>query len=184
MGITIEDGLGTGSNAGISPTGNRLNTSARQDGRLYYVSRDNGDAYTVFSIDTGQGADEHPLYFKNTSTTQKFYVSSISVAGADLGIYSVIKATGTATGVSALTPVNLNLTSGNTASATVRGDGDVTGFTPGVVIANIAIVADSYGILDFHDALVLGQGDAIAVHCRIGGTGESTITLTGFFDIE
>jgi len=184
MAIQILDGTGTGQSVGVSPTGNRLNVSSRSDERIYYISRDNGDAYTIYSRDAAAAADEHQLYFRNTSTTKKFYVNSFELGGADICIFSIIIATGTATGGSTLTPVNLNFTSGNTASATVLGNGDVGGFTTGAVIRHIATAADTTGTINFHDSLVLGQGDAIAVHTRIGGTGEVTITMTGFYDIE
>lgn len=184
MAIQITDGTGTGQSVGVSPTGNRLNVSSRSDERIYYISRDNGDAYTVYSRDSAAAADEHQLYFKNTSTTKKFYVNTIELGGADLCIFSIVVATGTATGGSSITPTNLNFTSGNTASATVLGNGDVGGFAPGAVIRHKATAADTTETIEFHDSLILGQADAIAVYTRIGGTGEVTITLTGYYDVE
>lgn len=182
MGFQIEDGVGTGQKCGISPTGNRLNTSARTDERIYYVSRDNGDAYTLTSIDTA-AAGEYNLYFKNTSTSQKFYVKEITVGSAVLAIFKVSKVTGNAAGTT-ITPVNMNFISGNTASATALGNAAVTGLSESAIIEMVSVEADSTEHIDFHDALILGQGDAIAIEYDTGAGGTIHLNMVGFFDVE
>lgn len=183
MGFQIEDGTGTGQTAGISPTGNRLNVSSRSDGRIYYISRDNGDAYTTTSIDTA-AAGEYNFYFKNTSATKKFYVSSITIGTAVLAIFKISTVTGTAGGAGAISIANLNLTSGNVAEATVTGNAAVTGLTEKNVMDVISITADDSKIVDFHDAIILGTNDAIAVEYDTGAGGTVHITMQGFFDEE
>ena len=183
MGITIDDGRGTGQSAGVSITGNRLDVSSRADERIYYISRDNGDAYTCTSIDGGAVAGEYNFYFKNTSTTQKFYVKDIVVGSSVLAIFKVSKVTGTGSG-SAVTITNLNFTSGNVAVATVLGNGPVTGLSESAVVDMVSVEADATETMDFHDALVLGQGDAIAVEYDTGAGGSVHITMLGYFDVE
>ena len=168
--------------AGVSPTGNRLNVSSRSDDRIYYVSRDNGDAYSVVSIDTA-AAGEYNFYFKNISKTQKFYVEAFTLGSAVLAIFKISKVTGTASGTT-ITPTNLNTTSGNTADATAMGDAAVTGLTPAAVIDVISVTADDSKEVRFHDALILGQGEAIAVEYDTGAGGTMHATMFGFYDVE
>jgi len=183
MGLQIEDATGTGQGVGVSPTGNRMNTSARSDGRIYYMSRDNGDAYTTTSIDTPSAGGEYNFYFKNTSTTQKFYVKTLEVGAADLAIFKLSTVTGTATGTT-ITPTNLNLTSGNVAVATCLGNGAVGGLTEDKVLKVISVGADDSKKIDLDDALILGQGDAIAVEFDTGSASAIHIDMQGFFDVE
>jgi hypothetical protein len=183
MGLQIEDGLGTGRLAGISTTGNRLLVDSRSDTRIYFISRDNGDAYTMVSIDTPSAGGEYNFYFKNTSTTQKFYVSDIEVGAADLAIFKLSVVTGTASGTT-ITPTNLNLTSGNVATATVLGNGAISGLTESSVLAVISVPADSTEAFKTSDSLVLGQGDAIAVEFDTGSASAIHISMQGFFDVE
>jgi hypothetical protein len=181
MGLQIEDGTGTGQSVGVSPTGNRMNVSARSDERIYYISRDNGDAYATTSIDTA-AAGEYNFYFKNTSATKKFYVSTMTFGSAVLAIFKVTKVTGTAGGAGAIAITNLNMTSGNVADATVLGNAAVTGLTAGDDIVNISVTDDDSHEHNFHDALILGTNDAIAVEYDTGAGGTIHITMTGFFD--
>ena len=183
MGMIIEDGLGSGQMAGISPTGNRMNVSSRADERIYYVSRDNEDAYAVTTTDTA-AAGEYNFYFQNTSTTQKFYVKDIIVTSAELAIFKLAFVTGTAAGGSAITPVNMNRISNKTASANARGAGSITGLTPDGVIGIIATSADSSFDFNIHDALILGTNDAIAIEYDQGAGATVDISMIGFYDVE
>ena len=87
-----------------------------------------------------------------------------------------------AAGSSALTPVNLNRGSSNSAAATVRGGGAITGLTDGGDVALIRVAANSTHHHDFHEALRLGQDDAIAVECETNAAVE--ITIIFHFDSE
>ena len=183
MGLQIEDGTGSGQSAGVSPTGNRLNVSARSDDRIYYTSRDNGDAFSVTSRDTA-AAGEYNFYFKNTSATKKFYVSNFTIGSAVLAIFKITKVTGTAGGAGAITITNLNMTSGNVADATATGDAAVTGLTAGDVIKDISVVADDSKFINMNDSLIIGTNDAIAIEYDTGAGGTMHITMKGFFDVE
>jgi len=153
MGLMIEDATGSGQGVGVSPTGNRMRVSSRTDDRIYYMSRDNELAFSVVSIDTPSAGGEYNFYFKNISTSQRFYVTGITVGAADLAIFKIVRVTGTAAGTS-ITAVNLNLTSGNTADATVFGNGAVTGLTEESVIDVVSVGADDSKHILLHDALI------------------------------
>ena len=182
MGLMIEDSTGTGQGVGVSPSGNRMNVSSRSDERIYYISRDNGDAYSMVSIDTAAAA-EYNFYFKNISTTKKFYVTAMTLGSAVLAIFKISKVTGTATGT-AITPTNLNTTSGNVADAVVMGNAAVGGLTEAALIDVVSVTADDSKEVSLHDALIIGQGEAIAIEYDVG-TGDTVhITVFGFFDVE
>lgn len=179
--VQVTDGL-SGESASISPTGNRLNVSSRSDERIYYISRDNGDAYSVTTIDTA-AAGEYNFYFKNISTTQNFYVTAFTLGSAVLAIFKIARVTGTASGT-AISPTNLNTTSGHIADATALGNAAVTGLTEDAIIDVVSVTADDSKEVTFHDALVIGQGEAIAVEYDTGAGGTMHATMFGFFDEE
>jgi hypothetical protein len=182
MGIQIEDGTGTGQTAGISTTGNRLNVSSRSDERIYYISRDNGDSYTATSVDTA-AAGEYNFYFKNTSTSKKFYITGFNLGSAELAIFKIATVTGTAAG-SSIVPVNLNRTSGNVADAECFGNAAVTGLTEETLLEVVSVPADNSKEVTLHDSLVLGQGDAVAIEYDTGAGATMHVTMIGFFDAE
>ena len=183
MGMQIEDGVGSGQQVGVSPTGNRLNVSSRSDERIYYVSRDNGSSYTVLSIDTPSGAGEYNFYFQNNSTSEKFYIKEITIGTIGAASFKISKVSGTATGTT-ITPTNMNFISGNIASATTMGNGAVGGLSETAVIETVILSANSTDHIDFHDALILGQSDAIAVETDTFSSGAVHISVVGFFDVE
>ena len=183
MGIMIEDGRGTGQAAGISPTGNRLDVSSRADERIYYISRDNGDTYSWSSGTYSATGGDTILIVENTSTTQKLYIKEIS-------LFSLVKTrvvihcptasfTHSGTGV---TGVNLNRTSGNSASATATRD-EVNNVQGAIVWqSDIPILGNPY-IVPFHDSIVLGQGDSVGVDF-VTTSGAVDVNILGFYDVE
>ena len=60
----------------------RLNVSSRSDDRIFYVSRDNGDAYSWHSLDTGSAVGETNIYIQNTSPTKKLVIKEVVLAPA------------------------------------------------------------------------------------------------------
>lgn len=182
MAIKIGDGLGTGQEVGISPVGNRMNVSSRSDERSYYISRDNGDTYTVTSEAT-IASGQYLLYLKNTSTTQKFYIKDIRMGSVEQGVFKLSFVDGTAVGGSAITPVNLNKNSANIAASDARGQAAVSGITDDGIINTINNNAGNSTDIDLHDSLILGQGNAIAIKYN-GPTSEVDVTIFGFYDIE
>lgn len=180
MGFTIEDGL-TGKTASITTKGNRLKTDSSSGARAYFISRDNGDTYSITARATA-AAGEYHLYFMNTSTTKKFYVKSIRVGSAVLATFKITKVTGTAGGAGAIPITNLNMTSGNTAEADATGNAAVTGLTPGDVIEDVSVTAADSKVVNFDDALIIGKGDAIALEYDTGAGGAIHATMQGFFE--
>ena len=175
-----------GKAVGVSLTGNRLDVSARADSRIYYVSRDDGQAYSITSIDSPSAADEYNLFFKNTSSNKNFVVSEFLVSSAVLTIFKISTVTDAtpATGT-AITPVNLNATSANEADATVLGNAAVVNLVEKNLLFTLNINADDQVHFDTHDSIILGKNDAIAIEYDVGA-GSDTIHLTmfGYYDPE
>lgn len=171
----------TGSIQIVHGSDGRLNVSSRSDERIFYVSRDRGQAYSIRSFDAAAAVDEYSLYFKNTSTDKNFYVKSIDLSpGVDM-TFKISTVTGTAAGTP-ITPVNLNLSSGNAAEASVFGNAAVTNLTEASVLDTHQVLALTSTVVDFNDALILGQNDNIAVECDVNAGGTVTIVMVGHFE--
>lgn len=167
MGFTIDDGKGSGRSASVSSV-QRLNVSAKTNPRIFYISRDDGLSFTLVSIDAASAANDYICYLKNTDTTRILLVKRITIS-SDVDIrYKISSVTGTAAGSSELTPVNLNLSSGNVADATARGNGAITGLTEQAVISASRVAANDDHTTELEDALILGNGDAIAIEHDVG----------------
>ena len=172
--------------AGVSLTGNRLDVSARGDDRIYYVSRDDGEAYSITSADSPSAANEYNLFFKNKSPTKNFVITEFLLTSAILTIFKISTVTDvTAATGATIVPVNLNITSGNTADATCLGNGAVANLVEKDVIYTIAVGPDEWEHYATHGALILGKDDAIAVEYDVGaGSDTIAITMIGYFDPE
>ena len=181
MGMQIKDGTGSGVLAGVS-SDKRLNVSSKAEDRIFYAARDNGKAFSVHSIDSAAAAAEYTLYFKNDSGTEKFHVKDFVLSAGVLTVFKVSTVTGTAAGVTALTPFNLNIQGGHVALATSRGDGAVTGLTEATNFFSIAVAADETVQYDFHGALILSKDDAIAVECDVTAGGSVNIYMSGWYE--
>lgn len=179
MGIQILDGTGKGFLAIVDSEGHLI-VDALTFEDIAHVSLVHGDTYMTTSIDTA-AANEYNFYFKNDSTTQNFFVKEIIVGSAELAIFKVATVTGTAGGTP-ITPRNLNRTSGHTASATAFGDAAVTSLTEEHLLITVSVGADESEHIDFHSALVLGQGDAIAVEYDVGAGATMHVTMLGYFE--
>lgn len=180
MGLKIEDGKGSGISAEVNSK-NRLKVDSDTQLTSATVSDEAGLCFNAVSVDSSAAAGEYILYFKNTSTSKKFYVDLIRVGTVNAALFKIATVTGTAAGSSALTPVNLNLTSGKEAEATCRGDGAITGLTEDSVIAVTRVSAATSSNIPFDDTLILGPNDAIAVEYDTGTTGAAEVLLRGYY---
>lgn len=172
--VRIDDGKGRGTAAAVNSV-NRLDVSARSAARDFYISRDDGQVYTVISEDATAVANEETIYLQNTSTTRNLFIDNIIITSDTASQWRIKFVTGTAAGSSALTAVNLNKTSSNGAEVTARGDGAVTGLTDDGDIAITRIAAATTVAITLDAALILGQNDAIAVECETNSAVEITI---------
>jgi len=179
--LRVEDGGGKNGFATVS-NNQRLDVSSRSASRQYYESRDTGQVYSVISIDATAVANEETIYLQNTSTTKDMVIDEILVSVDTNSSWRVKFVTGTATGATVLTPVNLNKASSNAASAIARGDGAVGNITDDGDITYFRVGAAEHDEVSFNGALRLGQDDAIAVECETNTAAE--IVILFHFDSE
>ena len=171
----------TGAIAVTHGSDGRLNVSSRSDERIFYSSRDDGDAYIWHSLDAGAAAGEFIIYIQNTSPTKKLIIKAATISpGVDMSfIFS------TMTGVAAGTPIsgfNLNLDSGNVAPDNSFGDAAVTTATAVTTFHTEQVLALTTANIDFHDALILGQNDAIGIEGDVNAGGTLAVSIIGHFE--
>jgi len=179
MSLKIQDGRGKGTLASVS-TVQRLNVSSKNAPRAYYISRDDAECYTWTSSYSASTGDEI-IYIQNDSKTKDLYIDQINVgAVASSGLFTVYQATGTATGT-IITGVNLNLTSGNVAAATAKGNASVGGAAIGDRIISVRCATGAGQVINLENALILGFNDAIIV-TYVGSTGIADIAIRGYYE--
>ncbi len=159
----------------------RLNVSSRSDERIYYNSRDRGQTYVWTSFDSGAAVTEYSIYVQNTSATLNLVIKEIILSPGVAMTFKIATVTGVATGTP-ITGFNLNRNSGNAASANAFGDALV-----GVIVEEQVLRTEMVGALatshvEFHDALQLGQNDAIAVECDVNAGGLVYMQIFGYFE--
>jgi hypothetical protein len=161
---------------------NQLMTRAVSENRAAYVSDTKGEAWTVHADDADVAADEYLIWLKNTGTTP-IVINSIFTSNQDAdAIWKLHSVTGTGGTAAAITPVNLNLSSGNDAEVSCNGGaGGVSGLTSSSVITGWAggVAYFNQTINLWLDALIIGTNDAIALEFDVG-TGTRAMTTIMF----
>jgi hypothetical protein len=105
------------------------------------------------------------------------FIKTVHLGAANAALWKIWSVTGTAAGSNALTPTNLNLGSGLTAEATARGDGAITDLTPVSLIKALRHADNGHQHAEFHDAVILTTGTAIAVEYDTGTGGAAEVTF-------
>ena len=183
MGIQIDGGDGKRRSMGVTED-LRANVSSRVNERIYYHSRDTEDAFSVVASDALPSTAEYSMYFQNTNTEKDFVVKAFYTTSVSADVtWKLHKVTGTASGTD-ITPVNLNLQSGLSATAVCKGGAaGVTGLTSAAVIMNWGNgVAYDTQHVNMHDSLILGKKNAIAVEFDAGTSATSSISMIGYYD--
>jgi len=181
--VRIDDGGKNGS-VTVSNT-QRLDVSARAASRQYYESRDEGNVYSINMTDAGGQTTEDLIWLKNTSTTQDIVIDTIYIGSLAVSewvlkfVTDVTAATGTA-----ITPLNLNKASSNSASASSRGGAaGVANLVDDGVISILRVGVGTTSEFHFGESLRLGQDDAIALELTTTAA-DGEITIFFHFDSE
>ncbi len=176
--MRIVDGTGMGHAVKVT-TDFRMDVSSRSDDRMYYASRDNELAYFYYSDVTPTGADDVFCYIQNTSSTQKLIIKWIRAYCASAEAIDIyVGETGTPIGGTAITPVNLNQASGNTADGAFEEGVNITGLSGGSQLDRIRLEAGVDAFTDFN-GLILGQNNTFTLHA-LTGTAATEVTI-GFY---
>ncbi|MCK5763373.1 MAG: hypothetical protein KAH05_04570 [Clostridiales bacterium] len=144
----IEDGTGSGVSVKVNHE-NQLTTNAITIEEILHTTIDHGDSYTVFLESTPTYKDESDtgdlcaFYLKNTSE-KKIIISQIGVwTESSRYVEPTINVEGIPTNTEILTPTNMNLSSGNTASGLFYTGNSIYGISGGTRIARFRIPANS-----------------------------------------
>ena len=169
--MKIEDGKGKNGDASVS-VAQRLNVSSKTAERIYYISREDGRAYNAVFDDMASAAGEYTMYLKNTSSSRNLFIDEIEFHSVEAVKWKVWVVTGTAAAGETVLPTELNLAKSITAEATaMAGNTPITGLTNIAQVGSHRTQAAGDSGMDFHGALILGPGDAIAVEYDSGTAG-------------
>ena len=168
---TIEDGKGKNGKASVSSV-QRLNVSAKNANRMFYSSRDFGNAYNAVYDDITAVSGDYTAYLKNTSSTYNLFVSEIEFHSINDTKWKIWEVTGTAASGEVVTPAELNLSRNIPAPViAMAGDTNITGLTNVQQIGSHRNTAASDSGMNFAGSLILGPGDAIAIEVDVGVSG-------------
>lgn len=183
MAMFIEDGKGSGRQAGVSHD-NRLDVAGKNNPRYYYVARDDGEAFMLTSTVEVAAHSEYLMYIKNTHATKHIVVDRIVVGGVLTALWKFWFVEGTAgakdTG-SLVAPTNTRTSSGVLAQAVARVDTGITGLTTTDNMWGLMRTgANMSGAMEPHDSIQIGPGDAFAVELDTGA-GDAVNLMCNFF---
>lgn len=159
----------------------RLDVSARTAPRQFYISRDEGQAYSVVSLDAATADGEDTFYIKNTSTDKTLIIDKIIFTSDAIYIGHVKFATFTSaiTGTD-LTAPNLNTGQVHTADAQIKGNGAVVNIVDDGLITVIGCPIDGTVEFNSDEALRLAQNKAISVESK----SIASVAITCYFHYE
>ena len=184
MAQTIKDGKGSGREVSVSST-NRMDVSSRSNGRDFYVSRDDGQAYHWSGQVANATVGSIVLAVRNLSNTLNIFINEVTVTSLTSTTWEIYANNGVDTGTT-VTGVNLNRTSSNVADSDALST--VTLGTANAVTNKLAEF-NSGGFEtaehNFGDALILGRNDSINVEiggATLGAGAIVNITIDGHFE--
>jgi len=147
--MLLEDGTGSGRTARITIE-NRVATDSISIGMPHHVNQYHGLSFSLFINETPSGADPSIdtsvgcfFYFKNTSDIEISILTTKAWVESNEYIDLYINDSGTPIGGNTVTPINMNLGSGKTASGTFLSGTNITGLTKGVFLNRLRIPADN-----------------------------------------
>ena len=164
MGFTIEDGTGLGFQTKVN-SDNRLAIDAVQKSEEHFTNEDRGKVWTLpFENIDPADADDIFFYFKNTSSTVHYNLTSIRIASSVVGQVKLLVVSGTASGGTDITPVNRNLGSSNVVTASVQTGSDITGLTDDGTLGFIQLdTVDRQFKLGFGSEIIITPNKAIVL---------------------
>lgn len=182
-GFKIEDGTGTGYQAGVNNE-NRLTTHAVTVAKHHHLNKELGFVWSIsFENIDPSGADDYFFYFKNTSSDADYVIPKIRLATTVAGQVELHSVSGTASGGSDNTPVNRNLGAANTITGTIQTGSDITGLTNDGILAFMQLdTVNRQYELDIESHIVVAPSKAVALLWE-AATGALTGTITVYKEL-
>ncbi len=183
MGFQIEGDLYT---ADVTGKG-QLKVRAISSENEAAISREEQRSFNVVFSGPTMTDGQYVAYIKNTSTTRNMHIwlTRCGAEGTAPIIWKIHSVTGTAANGVAVTPINLNLSSGLTAEATTIGDQGgtaISGLTSEGVVAQFRHANQASFDVPFHGTLILGPGNAIAVEADDGSVTASEVLIRFYYE--
>jgi len=168
MGLTIEDGKGSGGQAEVK--GNKLLVSGIFASLEHYANHSEGQAYNLVFSATPTGAGDCFLYFKNEDPNYYASVEGIYLKmAADDSIEIKLLDEGTPVGGNELTPVNLNTAVGNKAIGVFQDGADITGLSGGKTALKLHHASSAGGsYFNFNQDIILGPNGTLTLYAGTG----------------
>lgn len=183
MAIPILGSDGAIITSGLSGKSRRLDVSSRGDTRLFYVSRDDGQAYSWTGV-YASGANETVLLVKNTSTTRDLIITEIEFVSDAATRVRIHLPTVEVTPGGGATIVGRNLNTGSTNAAEATGKQNESDNALGNIILDTLIgVSEPHGET-WEDGLRITQNKSIAVDFVTAASALGGATIIGYFEIK
>ncbi|MEE9573549.1 MAG: hypothetical protein V3W20_10910 [Candidatus Neomarinimicrobiota bacterium] len=172
MPVEIVNGGGTGLRASVTEDSGkgRLDVSSRMAERIYYSNR-SGLSYAVRASVTPAAANDVFFYMKNISTNTDLVIDWYRLyCGTNEGFDFFVNQDGEPGGSpTVLIPVNLNLSSGNSALGIFYEDSDITGLNVGNHIDRVHALANVDSVGRIPGGIRLTQNTIFTIQALTGG---------------
>ncbi len=177
--MLIEDGTGSGSKVRVNEE-HRMDVSSRTGGRVYYASREHGDAY-IWTATADWGADKNAIWLRNDSTTHHLYIEKIMIAPAAACQFEIWVGNGNTSGGTPVVGTNLHRGSGSVADSTCTHTNTNVDAGSGMTLLGTGYAGATLLVcVDMQSALILGYYDEVAVNL-ITDVASTSINIMGFF---
>jgi hypothetical protein len=162
--MNIEDGTGKGYKAAVNKV-NELEVRAQVTIRAEWECHNNARAYAMYfsQAEANSAGNECLGYIKNTSDDD-LVIDEIAIHSVAADHVYISKVTGTAAGGSAITPVNTNVGSGQTATCTTMQHTAITGLTDAGRLINFYCAANAFLVREPKSTIVIKKNSAIGVY--------------------
>jgi len=183
--MLINDGEGKGTSAGVTDE-NMLRTESVTQTVEHHINQEHGQAYSIPFSQSPTAADDCIFYLKNDSDDD-MTIEGITIGATDPGandsVYFKLGDVGTRSGATALTPINLNTGSGNSATGTFEKGADLTAGTidGGTEFERIILAASAATDLiskpfNFSQDIIIKENGTFSIY--IGGSAAGTYYIT------
>ena len=164
----IRDGSGSKRQATVNAD-KRLEVDAVIQSLEHYYNDIKGSGYHIILQQTPTGANDCFFYLKNTGT-KSIIIEGFShrVASAE-SVEIYLLQTGTPSGGTTNTPVNVNSGSARLLTATVESGNDITGMSGGNLIDRVWMTSTSSSGYNFELDVIVEPGHTLTMYAATGG---------------
>lgn len=173
----------------IDTVTNRIRSLTMTNGRLnshalnldpFVVAASNGDAFT-WSHAYSSSDNDYLMYLQNTDASRILHIVDVNVGGKEESMFTLFSTTGD--GGAGADSAEFNMDFSGVAAPAIHkagpiSGGDLGGFT---AIGHRTTPLFKSESMDFDDALMLGQNDAIVVQNTKGGD-HTSVTIKGYYE--